>query len=183
MRSHKRIIVVIVSFAVFGASLFASRSARLDVGPEDWGPVNGIAIGPSAGWVDEKDFGNSFAAGLDFAYYHQITFPLYFWASTGVRMWLNDQQTPVFPYIETGLSVLLISAGAGYALGLNRKGDAVHYVNAFVAVNIPIWSPAKRHLFYISPYYRPTWDVSSDRGNVSSEIGGLIKWTFGFRKD
>ena len=165
---------------VFGAVLFFVKPAGADVSAADWGPVNGISIGPSAGWVGGNSIYNSFATGVEISYYHQITFPLYFWASLGARIWMSEEQMPILPYVETGLSVLLISAGAGYSTGLSKDNEMVHYINAFVGINVPIWSPAKRHLIYFLPYYRPTWNVSSDNAHVSHEIGGFIKWIFGF---
>ena len=41
----------LLNFLGFLGVLFLVQPVIADVGPEDWGPVNGITVGSSAGWV------------------------------------------------------------------------------------------------------------------------------------
>ncbi len=160
-------------------------SGALNTDKLKWGPTNGISLGPFAGWVGGNTDGNTVesgvATGLDFTYFHKIVFPLYFFASTGARIWIEDGEVPVIPYVEAGLSVLLISTGVGYGIMLNSKDRLGHTLHLFIGVSIPLWSPSKYQLFYVEPYYKPTWDLSSDDRALSHEVGGLIKWSLGFK--
>jgi len=148
----------------------------------DWeglGPKSGITLGPSAGWVDGGPVESGFATGLDLTYFHEVKTPVFFWISGGARLWKDSGTSLVIPYAEAGVGLLLVNVGAGWNMGLNGDGDPWHAVNLFVGFNAPLWTPAKGHLLYIEPYYRPQWIVSGGRG-ASHEVGALLKWCFGF---
>ncbi|MCP4679046.1 MAG: hypothetical protein GY854_26865 [Deltaproteobacteria bacterium] len=166
-----------MTFVVF--VICSGPSAASELLPEGWGPTNGITLGPSAGWVGGGPVESATAVGLEASYFHQIVFPLYFWVSGGGRLWIEDNNLPVLPYIETGLGILLLNLGVGYSIGLNTPGSPSHNIHVFVGLNAPIWSPAKLHVFFIEPYYRPSWNISGG-GQVSHEVGGILKWCMGF---
>ncbi len=148
--------------------------------PGGWGTTRGLTIGPSVAWVGGKEMENAFAPGLDLTYFHRINTPLFAWISPGARLWIVDGETGVIPYIEAGLGFLFFNAGVGYGMGFDPKTVPAHSVHGFFGVAIPIWTPKKGYLFYVEPYYRPTWDVSDNDGAVGHELGMMIKWLFGF---
>jgi hypothetical protein len=159
--------------------LCASSPKADEADSEAYGPVSGITVGPSAGWVGGGPVDSGLAAGLDLTYFHKIKPPLFFWISGGARLWKEGEVSLVMPYAETGLGLLLINVGAGWCVGMNGDGSPWHAINLFVGLNAPIWSPAKGHLLYLEPYYRPTWNVSDEGGGASHEVGALLKWCFG----
>ncbi len=170
-------IVAGMVFVLVTAAGTSSQAGRFT--SKDWGPRNGITLGPSVGWITGDPVENGVSTGIDLSYFHRITLPLFFWVSGGARVWIDKPNLPVLPYVETGLSILILSVGAGWNMGLNSGNNPWHGINMFVGLNAPIGSPAKGHSFYVTPYYRPTWDVSSDDGTVTHEIGALVKWCFG----
>ncbi|MDJ0765418.1 MAG: hypothetical protein QNJ97_20725 [Myxococcota bacterium] len=172
-----------VSLLMLVLSLCAIGSPSADPSRRrPYGPKRGITLGPSAGWITGEEIDSGATTGVDLTYFHKIRFPLYFWGSAGARVWVWDQTVPVLPYVETGLSLLLASVGVGYALGLHHPSGAIHHVSLITGLNAPLWSPKKRHLFYLQAYYRPTWDVSHMPGSPVHEIGGYLKWCLGYMR-
>ncbi|MCP4603353.1 MAG: hypothetical protein GY847_23030 [Proteobacteria bacterium] len=173
------------AFSIAGLTLILglAHAEELKAGDSrntSWGPRNGFTVGPSAAWVHGDPIDNGVATGLDISYFHRIAFPLYFWVSVGTRAWIDNGNIPILPYAETGLSVLVLNTGIGYAAGFNTDNSPTHNINIFVGLNAPIWSPAKGQLFYFEPYYRPTWNLSDSNRTVIHEVGGIVKWCWGW---
>jgi hypothetical protein len=146
--------------------------------PGGWGPIGGVTAGASLSWVGGGDLGDAFGPGLELTYAHKLNTPLFFWVSGGVKLWTGQGEAGVIPYVETGLSFLILVVGAGYGPGLASDLAPAHGVNAFVGLAVPVWTPSKGHLLYLEPYYRPIWDVSPGGAPVSHEVGLMIKWFF-----
>ena len=168
---------------IFLFVLHASPAEAKKPGSEALGPANGITVGPSAGWVEGGPIDNGLAAGVDLTYFHKIKTPVFFWISGGARMWKDKEVSRFMPYAESGIGLLFLNVGAGWGLGVNGPAAPWHAINLFVGINVPIWIPAKGHLLYFEPYYRPTWKVSQKGdgdGGAIHEVGALLKWCFGF---
>ncbi len=168
---------LILASAVF---LTALEVCAIVPPPGGWGTKSGLTLGPSVAWVGGKEMDNAFAPGLELTYFHKINTPLFAWISPGARLWIADGGTGVIPYIEAGLSFLFFNAGVGYGMGFRSKNVPSHSINAFFGVAIPIWTPKKGRLFYIEPYYRPTWNISDKDAAAGHELGMMFKWLFGF---
>ncbi len=168
-------VIILASATVCADDLKAEKTSR--------GPKNGITLGPSMGWVGGEPIESGISTGLDISYFHRIVFPLYFWVSGGARAWIDNGEMPILPYVETGFGVVVLNAGVGYGPGVNTGSEISHNINIFVGLNAPIWSPKKGQMFYVEPYYRPTWNLLEGGNTISHEIGGTIKWCLGWTKD
>lgn len=171
---------LICQMAIFGAFLLSIISTETRAGGPrpDWGPELGVTVGPAVGYASFKDK-QGVAPGVDASFYHVIRIPFYFWVSAGGRMIFEGDRTPVMPYVETGFGIVLINVGVGYSPALNYGSVVPHFVQLFLGINAPIWSPKKQHLIYIEPYYRPAWEVSGVLSGTRHEVGGQIRWMWG----
>jgi len=163
------------------AFAFLCRTPLAQAGPPPggWGAIRGINLGTSAAWVGGGRLENAFAPGLDLTFFQRIHTPLFFWVSTGARIWTAGGDTGVIPYVETGLSMMFLTAGVGTGAGFGAENTVPTWsVHLMLGVPIPVWAPIMGHLLFIEPYYRPTFNVSHDSFPTSHEVGILLKWFF-----
>jgi hypothetical protein len=156
-------------------------SARVHSGG-GWRSSSGITIGLFPAYVASGKMGNAFAAGVDLSYFHKIHAPVYFWISPGAKIYTKTDDTGLIPYVEAGLSALMLSVGAGYGRGFLSSNIPVNSINIFAAINIPIWVPKKGRLLYGSVYYRPVFAIKQEDFPVSHETGIMIKWLFEIKR-
>jgi hypothetical protein len=148
-----------------------------------WDPRHGLTLGPSLAWVGGGELGDAFSAGVELSYYHVVHTPLALWISAGARLWTNGDETPVLPYGEVGIALLVVVAGAGYSAGLGSDAAPAHAVHGFFGLALPLWTPKNGHLLYLEPYYRPCWDVSGAGQPPRHELGVMLKWFFALGSD
>ena len=166
-------IVISATIALFSEAAMAGAPP-----PGGWGTINGVNLGVTGAWVGKGELKHAVSPGLDLTYFHRIHTPLYYWISTGARVWTTCCRTGVIPYLETGLSFLVFNLGVGYGPGLASEYIPRHSVNILISIAAPVWTHKRGRLFYLEPYYRPTWDVSGDDSPAAHEVGLMLKWLF-----
>lgn len=149
--------------------------------PGGWAPSNGISMGISGAYVNGGRINNGFCPALDFTFFQKIHRPIFWWGSLGTRFWLSQKGNGIIPYVETGLSIMILNIGVGYGPGAGSSWVPKHSIHMFTGINIPVYVPKKGRLFYVEPYYRPTFPINEDQFPTAHEVGVMVKWLFSIR--